>query len=58
MSQAKVERNKRIVYLRDVEGRLFWFIAETVSKEFNSRISEKNVIKIYRREKAKESLSK
>jgi hypothetical protein len=52
MIQPNIERNNLILQMRDEEGRTFTWIA----KQPKINIAEKNVRKIYHREKAKQSI--
>jgi hypothetical protein len=57
MSAPKIDRNEAIVRFRDNDGRIFRWIADEISRTYE-KISIKNVIKIYYREKTKRSMAK
>ena len=58
MSKANIERNNKILFLRDDESekRTFGYIATYLVNHEFGEISEKNVRKIYHREKAKQAI--
>lgn len=58
MSIEKVERNEKIVWLRDVDGRTFPWISKHLSDYGFGRLSIKNVAQQYHRLKAKQAIEK